>query len=303
MPIPDPIIPDFPKIENHADRMAGLLIQQFREAERMNAMVRALATTQQDAEDAIYHMASHRWLPAAYGAQLDALGDILGELRFGRSDDVYRTWLYFRIFINTSKGRPEDIIEILRFITNNGEPGGRVIYWENYPASVQLFTDGSFIPGAIIDTDLIAQLALENGDLLELENGDNLDTYPGLPEIVNTLLDMMRSVLPASVGILPISFSLGELAFGFVGDFVPAAFQLEDGDDLELDSGDTLDVSGGDVAASEWGFFADIVPVDFVLENGDLLEFSSGDTLAVIDSSDPTFDTEGAGGLVDVIQG
>lgn len=303
MPLPDPITPDFPKIDNHADRMAGLLIHQFRGAPRMNALVRALATTQQDAEDAVYHMASHRWLPSAYGAQLDALGDILGELRFGRSDDIYRMWLYFRIFINASKGTPEDIIEILRFITNEGEPGGRVIYWENHPASVQLFTDGPFVPGAIIDTDLFGPLTLDNGDYLTLDNGDYLIVYPGLPEIINTLLDMMRSVLPAAVGILPISFSLGNYPFGFVGDFVPATLTLDNGDYLELDDGNVLQVSGGDVGEWEWGGFADIGSYRLTLDNGDYLELDTGDILTVVDGEEPVIETDGAGGFIDVIQG
>ncbi len=289
-------------IDNHADRMAGLLIQQFKDSPRLNALVRALGEMAQDLEGAAWDTSRFRNLSSAYGQQLDGLGEILGEPRFGRSDEVYRLWLYFRIFINTSKGRPEDMIEVCRFVTNEGAAGGDVKYWENWPASLQLFTDGLFIPGTP-DPDDAVDLELDDGDTLELSDGDTLEVQPGKPEEINSLVDILKSIAPVAVGILPVAFSLGVYPFGMGGDFVPSDFELSDGDALEFDDGDTLAVQAGDQSENEWGFFSEIVTEDLELDDGDALELDTGDILALIDGGNPAFDTTGAGGLIDVIQG
>lgn len=289
-------------IDNHADRMAGLLIQQFKDSPRLNELVRALGEMSQNLEFAAWDTSRFRHLASAYGQQLDGLGEILGEPRFGRQDEVYRLWLYFRVFINTAKGRPEDLIEVCRFVTNAGAPGGDVKYWENWPASFQLYTDGPFIPG-MPDPEDATELELDDGDLFELSDGDSLIVQPGKPEEINSLLDLLKSIAPVATGILAVCFSLGEYPFGMGGDLEPTDFLLEDGDELELDDGDTLLVQADDQAASEWGWFSEIISEEFRLDDNDTLELDGGDILAVIDADNPALDTTGAGVFIDVIQG
>jgi len=284
-------------------RAVSLLVRQFEGATRLEDVVNSGATLTQELAQAACDTYTLRWIDTAFGAQLDGLGDILGELRFGRDDETYRLWLRFRIFINTSQGRPEDLIEACRFITNEGRAGGRVKYWENWPASVQLFTDGLFIPGAR-DPYYDGDLELENTDLFELENGDTLTINPGRPEHINTLLDLLKSIAPVAIGILPVGYSQGLFPFGVGGEIQPGSLLLEDGEMLELDNGtDTLGINPNEGVAGDGGGFAEIVASAFELENGDLLEFDSGDTLAVIDGDDPEFDVTGAGALIEVMQG
>jgi hypothetical protein len=283
-------------------RAVRLLVRQFEGATRLEDLVNSGATLTQELAQAAWDTYTLRWIDTAFGAQLDGLGDILGELRFGRDDETYRLWLRFRIFINTSQGRPEDLIEVCRFVSNEGRAGGRVKYWENWPASVQLFTDGAFIPG-MRDPYYDAILEFDDTALMELSDGSNLLINPGRPEHFNTLVDLLKSVSPVATGILPVGYSLGNFPFSVAGDLLPVDFSLDDGALLELDDGDTLAINPGIAPEGDGGGFAEIVPVGFALDDGALLELDSGDTLAVIDADDPAFDTTDSGVLIEVIQG
>lgn len=81
---------------------------------------------------------NERSIDTAIGIQLDKLGEIVGELRLGRSDDEYRRALRIRVFINISKGRPSDLIYALKEITQ----ASKVQYFESYPAAAWLYTNG-----------------------------------------------------------------------------------------------------------------------------------------------------------------
>lgn len=283
-------------------RMVSLLLHQFHGAANLENLINGIGERGQDVEHTLWSIYNDRWLDTATGAQLDGLGDILGELRFGRDDDTYRLWLRFRIFINTSLGRPEDLIEVCRFVTNEGRDGGRVRYWENWPASVQLFTDGLFIPG-MRDPFFDGLLELDDTALFELSDGSSLIINPGRPEHISSLIDLLKSVAPVAVGIIPVGYSLGNFPFSVAGDLLPVDFALDDGALLELDTGDTLAVNPSVASPGMGGGFAEIVPVGFALDDGALLELDSGDTLAVIDGGNPAFETTGAGMLIEVIQG
>ncbi len=289
----------YTKIENLPERIAALLIQQFREPPKINALVLDLGGMEQIVEDAAWDTATLRWIDSAEGQQLDGLGEILGELRYGRPDDIYRLWLRFRIFINSSKGTPSDMMEILRFVTNEGAPGGRVKYWENWPASFQLFTDGLFIPG-LPDPELAGELELDDQGLFLLDDFGSLLVNPGVPYIANSLIELMNLVRPVATGIMGIGFSLGAFPFSFAGNFEQTQFNLDDGGTLEFNDGSEFWVNAGDTTLPEGGSFASFALQDFALDDGGLLEFDSGDTLAVVES---LIDTVGAGALVSVLQG
>ena len=105
------------------------------------AMVDPLAEIEADAES----LRAERWIDSAVGKQLDGCGDIVAEPRNGRDDDEYRKALKFRVFVNTSKGTPQDVIYALKYLT---EPSDSQ-YIEIYPASVMLFTDGLVVDDSI----------------------------------------------------------------------------------------------------------------------------------------------------------
>lgn len=87
----------------------------------------------------IFAILNGRGISTAIGAQLDLIGKIVGEARKGRTDEPYRQALYLRIFINNSEGTPNDLIQLLKISTQASATG----YWEHYPASVHLLTNGT----------------------------------------------------------------------------------------------------------------------------------------------------------------
>jgi len=108
----------------------------------LNALVQAMVTPIVDIELRACEMLNERWIDTAIGKQLDGCGYIVGEARQGRADDEYREAIRFRIFINTSNGTPNDLIEALRFITKATD----LQYIEQYPATSMLFTNGVVLP-------------------------------------------------------------------------------------------------------------------------------------------------------------
>ncbi len=79
-----------------------------------------------------------RSVDTAIGIQLDKIGVAVGEQRLGRSDDIYRIAIKFRVFVNVSKGRPSDLIYVTRGITE----ADNVQYMESFPATTIVYTDG-----------------------------------------------------------------------------------------------------------------------------------------------------------------
>jgi hypothetical protein len=113
-------------ITNHTKRSLSLLASQFR-SEKSNGdmtnfqkMIKCFSDELQEAEDVNQQLLEERWLENAIGKQLDMIGEILDLPRqLGESDDDYRERLQFQIFINSSNGTPEDVIETLKFLTKS----------------------------------------------------------------------------------------------------------------------------------------------------------------------------------------
>jgi hypothetical protein len=87
---------------------------------RDKAVVLALTQTLAErfaAEDTLeLDLYTNQWLDTATGELLDALGEIVGEPRYGRADDLYRVWLSARIWINRSSGTISDSYHLVRLI-------------------------------------------------------------------------------------------------------------------------------------------------------------------------------------------
>lgn len=120
----------------------GRLTNQFQEAPKLKAMVRALVSPLVDLENQVDELRTERWISTAVGIQLDGLGYLVREPRLGRTDEEYRDAILFRIFVNTSNATPRDLIRAIYSLTKPDE----VQYIEQYPATAMLFTDGPVIP-------------------------------------------------------------------------------------------------------------------------------------------------------------
>lgn len=69
-----------------------------------------------DMATALGQLDTERRLTNAFGAQLDVLGDIVGEAREGDLDDEYRPRISAKILLNNSSGTAEELYAIFDLI-------------------------------------------------------------------------------------------------------------------------------------------------------------------------------------------
>src|SRR5579862_6604488 len=147
-------------ISDYYQRTVSLLASQFQitnpdgSMTNFQKMLYAICTQFQLIQTQLNLLQKDRFLDFAEGVQLDGIGQILGLARVpGQSDDSYREDLQFQIFINESEGSPEDVIAILKYLTN----AQTVFYDDMFPAAYMLTTDGLTFPDTPSDVDSIMQ--------------------------------------------------------------------------------------------------------------------------------------------------
>ncbi len=136
-------------IPNYFERAIALLASQFQirnldgSLTNLQKVVQALTMQAQLLNTQQKLLATMRYLNTAQGKQLDELGVILGLPRIpGQTDQSYREDLQFQIFVNQSNGTPEEVIAILKYLTDATD----VWYNELYPAAYQMATNGLSFP-------------------------------------------------------------------------------------------------------------------------------------------------------------
>lgn len=227
-----------------------LFTDQFQESEALMDLSRALMQPLGELNQVFDDLQNLRSLDTAQGRQLDLLGDMVGEERRGRTDDVYRNAIKFRIFINISKGEPETIIQATRVLSQ----GDFIRYWENYPAGFQVFTNGPNVIDITGEVFQIFDLALDDGGPLELDDGGLFKSITAY-EAPEGLADFLSTIAPAGTDPIALTFSLGITPlFGYGGDFISTTFTTDDGGLFNLDDGGTLDVYTGEIAPSTDGY-------------------------------------------------
>lgn len=110
-------------------------------AVKLKQFLNAFSEQGQKVENVLQELYNLRSIDSAFGAQLDGIGEIAGESRLGRNDEKYRIAIKFRFYLDVSSGEPETLIRATEFLTQ----ASVVQYYEVYPATVQLFTDGTSI--------------------------------------------------------------------------------------------------------------------------------------------------------------
>jgi hypothetical protein len=126
------------KVEDHADQAVGLLIEQYQEKPRLEALLLSYIDEGQEIENALWDVYWKRLIDNAEGAQLDTIGRIVGEPRRSRPDATYRLYVLARIRVNWSHGHARDVIEVLRIV----EPA-TFNFFEYYPAACDVEYDGA----------------------------------------------------------------------------------------------------------------------------------------------------------------
>lgn len=146
------------------------LVNQFNNSPKLRAVVAALVAEFTNIENTLDLMKSERWIDTAVGAQLDGCGYIVGEPRRGRDDSAYREAIRFRVFVNVSKGTPQDLIRGISFLTKPDDAQ----YMEQYPATTMLFTNGP-----VVQTDI--QLVIQDISPAAISTVPVMVSYTALP--------------------------------------------------------------------------------------------------------------------------
>jgi len=115
---------------NHVLEGLALLLQQWRSSPKVTGILTTYLKQFQVLEDTVWDVINSRMVDTAVGAQLDMLGDLVGEARKGRNDTDYRAAVRLRIRVNRSQGRAVDVIDVAT--QGSGAPA---IYRE-YPESL-----------------------------------------------------------------------------------------------------------------------------------------------------------------------
>lgn len=173
------------------------LVTQWADKTTVQGLLKSYTENVQTVEDVYGQLLNERSVFTAIGVQLDVIGTIVGEVRNGKTDEPYRQAILNRIAINRANGTPENIMTLLKTITGSTT----ATIFEHYPANVHAHISGSpsnatadtlvgitpagvsarlmFDGGVKSYIGATAQqaffdIALENNDELELENGDFL---------------------------------------------------------------------------------------------------------------------------------
>ena len=148
---------------------SNFLPNQFSSSEKLKTFLGIFLDKVQELGDANISLSNLSTdINLAYGYQLDIIGKLIGSDRKGKTDVQYRGEILFQISLNTGNGTPENCIQYLSYVTQ----ATKVSYWEHYPASVILETNGINIPTNIPNTlDNITIAGVSVGGVITSESG------------------------------------------------------------------------------------------------------------------------------------
>jgi hypothetical protein len=135
-------VTDWTPITGHVEEGLALLLDQYQDQPRIEALLTTYLEQVQALEDVALAVYTLRMLDIAADAQLDTLGAIVGEERNGRADASYRRAIRVRILINNSDGRAEQLAQIADLFEGVVAAGGSVDVRDYPPASILVTVHG-----------------------------------------------------------------------------------------------------------------------------------------------------------------
>lgn len=106
-------------IATHVTDALARLNEQYKDKTKLRDALSSYASETQPLEGAMIQLLVERTVDTAIGAQLDAIGSIVGESRDGAGDDDYRRRIRARISVNSSDGLIEDLITVTILIIDD----------------------------------------------------------------------------------------------------------------------------------------------------------------------------------------
>lgn len=123
-----------PEITSHCEVGKGKLLQQFKQKDKIGKYICAFADSIQDVEQVLTDVRAYRSLTESEGVQLDKLGQNLVWPRNGYDDEKYRRFLTARTKAVGSRGRPNDLLDILTALDGGFAPT-EISYTTSPPAA------------------------------------------------------------------------------------------------------------------------------------------------------------------------
>jgi hypothetical protein len=133
------------RITAHTLEALDRLPEQYRDKPRIASLVELIGDRHQQLENSFFSILNSEGLAGGEAAELDQLGDIVGQKRGGRSDAAYRLRILAKIGQNVSKGTAEDLISIFKLLMQ----AERVYYNPLFPAAASLTAIGTNPVGTI----------------------------------------------------------------------------------------------------------------------------------------------------------
>lgn len=173
-------MPDFTPITDHVAEALALLLEQYQDQPRVEALLTSYIAEAQYLEDTAVDVYLLRALAVATDAQLDTLGAIVGEVRNGRTDASFRRTIRVRILINNSDGRTEQLIAIADLFESIGDGGGSVEVRDYPPASVLVVLHDATLAEDPAETAIRLRLAKGSGvglQVVHVPTGADASTF------------------------------------------------------------------------------------------------------------------------------
>lgn len=147
----------------HVDEARALIIDQFRGRRVIQGILDAFVGQAQDLENATFDVILKRLLLNAADAQLDSVGDLVGEPRDGRTDEPYRAAIQLRVRVNRAQGRAEDVIQVVNLYPNASPT---FTYTEPYPAGFEVQAYDVVAPNVLVRAVSQSRAAGTKGNLI-----------------------------------------------------------------------------------------------------------------------------------------
>ncbi len=126
------------------------LLYQFKEKTNITSILTTYLQQAQSTQENYEEMLDERSIFTAIGVQLDMIGKLIGEERFGREDEEYRTAIFIKVSINSSDGTMPSIRQIVGTLT--GLNDDQITFVEHYPAGVYIYLQTDDVNEALVDT-------------------------------------------------------------------------------------------------------------------------------------------------------
>lgn len=170
-------------IKDYSSQGLDRLLSQFSDKPNIKAILESflgsLSTTQTDS----LAMLDYLDIDTATGYLLDNIGGIVGEKRLGNTDETYREKIKIRIFLNSSRGTPNDLLEALDLLTDST----RIQLFEHFPNHSIFYSNSSTMSTNIANT-LSAASIVTSHPVGVIHDPDNNALIPAELEIGGGIL-------------------------------------------------------------------------------------------------------------------